>query len=76
MPVLGMSNNERKNKMSNLIKVAKRAAAKLHTVDDDEAQNLANELETEINNLVSPVKPADILKEFSKAARKAGYLGG
>lgn len=62
--------------MSNLIKVAKKAAAKLHTVDDDEAQDLANELETEINNLVSPIKPGDIPREFGKALKKAGYIGG
>lgn len=62
--------------MSNLIKVAKKAAAKLHTVDDDEAQNLANELETAINEEASPVKPSDLLKGFGTALRKAGYLGG
>jgi len=68
--------------MSQLIKVAKKAAHWLHNADledpgsSEEARVLGNELETEINNLVSPVKPSDLLKGFSKAARKAGYLGG
>jgi hypothetical protein len=60
--------------MSKLIHIAKRAAAKLHTVDDDEAQNLANELETAINELVNPVNPVEVLKGFNKALKKAGYI--
>jgi hypothetical protein len=68
--------------MSQLIKVAKKTAHWLHNADledprsSEEARVLGNELETEINNLVSPIKPSDLLKGFSKAARKAGYLGG
>jgi hypothetical protein len=67
---------ERRTAMSDLIKIAKRAADMLHTVDDDKAQDLANELETAINELLEPVpvKPADILKGFGRALRKAGYI--
>lgn len=82
MPVLGMSNNERKNKMSQLIKVAKKAAHWLHNADledprsSEEARVLGNELETEINNLVGPIKPGNIPREFSKALKKTGYIRG
>jgi hypothetical protein len=33
-----------------LIKLARKAAELLHTIDTDEAQDLANALETECNN--------------------------
>ncbi len=72
-------------KNTKLIAVAKKAAKWLHNIDlgenpnpayADEAQNLANELETAINEEASPVKPSDLLKGFGTALRKAGYIQG
>jgi hypothetical protein len=66
--------------MSDLIRTAKKVAHWLHNADLEdpksggEAQDLANELETAINELVDPIKPGDLPREFGKALRKAGYI--